>query len=200
MRRFVLPLVLVLGFATSARAQSLTITDILDLTKAGLKPEALLALIEVHKSIFPIDRATLKMLKAEGVNDNVIVAMIRSGRDAVTPPAPAPLLPSVIVDRGDGTQPLVVRDRDDRPTDTRVVVVEPPQPRYEERRVVEERVREVPVPVYVPVTRSRDRDRDERPDPPKKAEPVYWGFDGKLRPDAWKPAGEPDKKPEKKNN
>ncbi len=23
------------------------------------------------------------------------------------------------------------------------------------------------------------------PDPPKRAEPVYWGFGGKLRPDAW---------------
>jgi hypothetical protein len=195
MRRFVLPVVLVLGFAASARAQTLTVSDILELTKAGLNEQALLALVEVHKSIFPIDRDTLKMLKASGVSDNVIVAMIRSGRDTIPPPPPAPLLPSLIVDRGDGTQPLVVKDRDDRPIDTRVVVVEQPSPRREERRVreVEERVREVAVPVYVPVP-TRQRDRDERPDPPKAAAPVYWGFDGKLRPDAWKPGGGETKK------
>lgn len=44
----------------------------------------------------------------------------------------------------------------------------------------------VAVPVYVPVV------VDQRPRVPAKApEPVYWGFGGKLRPDAWKPAPEP---------
>jgi hypothetical protein len=74
-------------------------------------------------------------------------------------------------------------------------------------------VREVPVPVYVtaPVLRNIDRrhidrrdiDREplDRVEPPKRTEPVYWGFGGKLRPDAWKPAeaskkAEPPKKAE----
>ncbi len=72
---------------------------------------------------------------------------------------------------------------------------------------VVERVREVPVavPIYIPVTRSRhhrsvDATIDtstfipfqsgaplNRPVQPRKAEPVYWGFGGKLRPDAWDP-------------
>jgi hypothetical protein len=110
----------------------------------------------------------------------------------------------VIVDRGDGTPELIIKDR--APEQTRVVVVEDrddePRPRARE-----ERVREVPVavPVYVPVPASRSRervDRDDhtrRPDPPKRAEPVYWGFDGKLRPDAWKPAEPPKKNDVKKN-
>ena len=206
MHRLVFPLVLVLGFATSARAQTLTVNDVLELTKAGLGEEALIALIDVHKSVFPVDRETLLSLKSAGVRDNVIVKMIRSGRDTPMPPAPEPLLPSLIVDRGDGSQPLVVRDRDDRPVTPQVVVIDEaqPRPRSDDRRRVREvpeRVREVAVPVYVPVV-TRPRDVDDRPDPPKKAEPVYWGFDGKLRPNSWQPATEPAKPatPPKKNN
>ena len=177
-------------------AQTLTTKEIVEMTKAGLSEEVLLALIEVHRSVFPIDRETLKMLKAEGVRDNVVVAMIRSGREPipVPPPPPPEPTPSVIVDRGDGSPELIVKDR--APEQTRVVVVEDREEPLQERRSrgSDERVREVPVavPVYVPVPARRHVDR---PDPPKRPEPVYWGFDGKLRPDAWKPA-EPPKKTE----
>ncbi len=159
--------------------------------------------------MFPIDRDTLRMLKAEGVSDNVVVAMIRSGRDPIPvppPPPPAPT-PSVIVDRGDGTPELIIKDRD--PEQTRVVVVED-----REQQPVRESVREVPVavPVYLtaPVRRSIDRrdidrrdidrERPDRLDPPKRAEPVYWGFGGKLRPDAWKPAEPPKSESPKKKD
>jgi hypothetical protein len=54
----------------------------------------------------------------------------------------------------------------------------------------------VAVPVYVPVPA---RGHVETPDPPKAPEPVYWGFGGKLRPDAWKPA-EPKAPPKKKDS
>lgn len=207
MRRLVAVLALAMVAASPAAAQTLTTKDILDLTKAGFSKEALIALIEVHRSVFPVDRDTLMTLKAQGVNDNVIVAMIRSGRDPVLPPPPPPPppTPSVIVDRGDGTPELIIKDR--APEQTRVVVVEDrEEPRYDRRPFVEERVREVPVavPVYVPVTTTRPRIRDrediDRPDarPVQKQEPVYWGFGGKLRPDAWKPV-EKDKpsEPEK---
>jgi hypothetical protein len=214
MRRLVAVLALTTLAASPAAAQTLTTKDILDLTKAGLSQEALIALIDVHRSVFPVDRDTLMNLKAQGVSDNVIVAMIRSGRDPVPPPPPPPPAPtpSVIVDRGDGTPELIIKDR--APEQTRVVVVEErDDPRYDRRYAAEERVREVPVavPVYVPVTttRPRVRDREEldrlepRPEP-KRQEPVYWGFGGKLRPDAWKPSepaksSEPDK-PRKKDS
>jgi hypothetical protein len=197
MRRLAAVLTLSIVAASPAVAQTLTTKDILDLTKAGLSQEALIALIEVHRSVFPVDRDTLMTLKGQGVNDNVIVAMIRSGRDSVAPPLPPPPAPtpSVIVDRGDGTPELIIKDR--APEQTRVVVVEDrDEPRDDRRSRVEERVREVPVavPVYVPVTTTRPRVRDrediERLDarPVRKHEPVYWGFGGKLRPDAWKPA------------
>lgn len=47
----------------------------------------------------------------------------------------------------------------------------------------------VAVPVYVPVAVPVVDHRSARP--VKAPEPVYWGFGGKLRPDAWKPAPEP---------
>ena len=66
-------------------AQTLTTRDIVSLTKAGLGEEVLVALIEVHRSVFPVDGDTLKMLKDAGVPQNVIVAMVRSGRDIPQP-------------------------------------------------------------------------------------------------------------------
>ena len=204
MRRVAVALVLLAISAGPVAAQTLTTKEIVELSKSGASEAVLLALIEVHRSVFPIDRDTLRMLKAEGVSDNVVVAMIRSGRDPIPvspPPPPAPT-PSVIVDRGDGTPELIIKDRD--PDQTRVVVVED-----REIAPVREYVREVPVavPVYLtaPVRRSIDRrniDRElpDRLEPAKRAEPVYWGFGGKLRPDAWKPAEPPKKESPKKKD
>src|SRR5688572_16036963 len=134
MRRVALALLILAFTAGPVAAQTLTTKEIVELSKAGLGEEVLLALIEVHRSVFPIDRETLKMLKDQGVRDNVIVAMIRSGRDPIPvppPPPPAPT-PSVVVDRGDGTPPLIIADRD--PEQTRVVVVEEREEPTSERR------------------------------------------------------------------
>jgi hypothetical protein len=171
---------------SSARADALTIRDVVELTKAGLEDEVLLALIEVDPSVFPIDAATIKSLKEAGVSQRVIIAMVRSARTPVAAVAPDPVIAEV-------PPPA---------PEPQVVVIEHHQP---------ERVREVPVavPVYIPVVqRSRyprhdrvdrtdttphDNDRrphdpSTRPDhPPKREQPVYWGTSGTLRPDAWKP-------------
>jgi hypothetical protein len=165
MRRWLLTLSLLLvpvgGFAQS---QVPSVKDIISLSKAGLGDEVILALIEVNGSVYPTDAETLKGLKGAGVSPAVIVAMVKSGRQPLIaePPIPveAPLEP----------QP-------------QVVVVERSEPEPEPRIVREV----VPVPVYVAVPTYRShRPRVERP-PVKPAEPVYWGFGGKLRPDAWKP-------------
>ena len=164
MRRFLSILLLVaLPASASAQGSLLTVRDIVDLTKAGLGDEALIALIEVNRPIFPVDVDTLKSLKASGVAPSVIVAMIKSGREA-PPPPPVPVEVPVV----SNPQPL------------------PPPPVV----VVEhhERVREVPVvvPVYVAVPTRRIVDHPRRP-AAKPVEPVYWGWGGTLRPDAWKP-------------
>jgi hypothetical protein len=175
----------VLG-AGVARADAVTLTEIMQLTKAGVDEEVLLALIEVDQRVFSIDPETITQLKAAGVSPRVIVAIVKSGRTPPPPPLP----------EADITPP--------EPPAPQVVVVERP--------VVHEVPVAVPVPVYVAVgsySRSRHGDRAQtpyrpsltlppvppspvsplvdRPEPRKRAEPVYWGWGGKLRPDAWQP-------------
>ena len=88
MRRMVLALVLVLPLIP-ASAEAVTIRDIIELTKAGLGDNVLLALIEVDGGVFNIDTETLTRLKKAGVSEQVIVALVRSGRTRpVEEPAP----------------------------------------------------------------------------------------------------------------
>lgn len=180
MRRSILMFVtLILApLAVASAQQPVTTRDIVELSKAGLAEEVLIALIEVHRPVFPVDTETLKGLKDSGVAPNVIIAMIKSGREQpVAPPAP-PIVTEATPQPAPPPQVIYVeRDPYDEP---------PTRVRYEER------VREVAVPYYsltYPVyplgygVNSRPIHRPDR----KAAEPVYWGFGGKLRPDAWKP-------------
>lgn len=175
MRQLLIAIVL-LAVPAAAWAQSggqtLTVREVIELSKAGLGEEALLALIEVNRPVFPVDVDTLKVLKDAGVAPNVIVAMIRSGRTAPEPePVPIP----------------------DNPYPAAAVTPQPPVIVVEHHD--EPIVREVPVavPVYVtvPVRRSHRGDHHPSRPPvvkaPRHVEPVYWGWGGKLRPDAWKP-------------
>ena len=165
--RFFAAVCVAVGLALSpARADAVTLREIVDLTKAGVGEEVLLALIEIDQRVFPIDPATIRALKEAGVSEKVIVAIVRSGRTRAPqldvepvqvpydPPAPQPAPQVVVVER--------------------------------ERPVVHEVG--VPVPVYVPVAvdRRSKSARDDRDDHSRKAaEPVYWGWGGKRRPDAW---------------
>ena len=173
----------------ASRADAITLAEIIQLTKAGLDEDVLLALIEVDQRVFSIDPDTMKELKAAGVSPRVIVAIVKSGR---TPqPQSEPAIESVPPD----------------PPQPQVVVVDRP--------VIQEVPVAVPVPVYIGVggySRRRSLDRMnstyrptlalppdpttatvnpfvepfvERREPHKRAEPVYWGWGGKLRPDAW---------------
>jgi len=183
MRRIPILFVILLICLLSSRAEALTFSDVIELTRAGLGEEVLLALIEVDRSVFPIDAASIKRLKEAGVNERVIMAMIRSGREVPTAQDQTPVDP----------QPV--------PVAPPVVVIEHQEPPV---------VREVPVavPVFVPVpvaTRSSHSVSVHRGDQlygatelsfgqtvptthgasVKRPEPVYWGWGGKLRPDAW---------------
>jgi hypothetical protein len=127
MRRLVL-LFLTIAVFGAARADAVTLREIIELSKTGLSDEVLLALIDVERRAYPVDSDTLKMLKESGVSERVIIAMIRSGRSKPSVPE-APVAPTP---QPEPHQPQVVvidhDDRDDAP-----------------------RVREVAVPVPVPV-------------------------------------------------
>ena len=77
MRRLLLVAVVSLITSIATPAAALTVRDVMELTRAGLGDEILLALIDVDPSVFPIDAATLKKLKDAGVSERVIIAMIR---------------------------------------------------------------------------------------------------------------------------
>ena len=184
-------LMLALGVPT---AEAVTLQDLIDLKRAGLGDEVLLALIEVDGGVFNIDTATLTKLKQAGLSEKVIEAIVRSGRSR-------PIEEPPIVQMESPELP--------QPAQPQVVVIE------HERPVVQQ----VAVPVYVPYVPYRTRHRgasvvtvpvDPSPGfgavPPlsyqdpyrpqqKPAQPVYWGWGGKLRPDAWKPA--PEQAPQK---
>lgn len=195
MRRITLLLVVPLIVLLASRADALTFRDVIELTRAGLGDDVLLALIEVDRSVFPIDAASIKELKAAGVSERVILAMVRSGRDVPPPPAP---------------DQMPVDNASSSPAPAPQVVVidhhDPPE------------VREVPVavPVYVPYVvhptrnvRAHDGDQlrganelsfgqtvpiTQHPTTVRQPQPVYWGWGGKLRPDAWQPTPSTDRK------
>jgi hypothetical protein len=185
LRRTAFTLLAVVALA-AGRAEAVTIRDVIELSKAGLSEQVLLALIEVDRSVFAIDTATIKQLKEAGVTDPVIVALIKSGRARAPEPVPAPIPTDEPEPRREPQ--VVVIDHHDAPAPAPVAVPYP-----------------VAVPVYLnsPLGRFDRRDtvtqtietdhglvKARLPVPQNcvKAEPVFWGFGGKLRPDSWQPA------------
>ena len=191
---FVLPLITLFPLSASA----LTVRDVVELTRAGLGEDIILALIEVDPSVFPIDTETLKSLKGAGVSQRVIVAMIRSGR---TQPPPADPSPAVIEEARAPEPQVVVIDHRDAPVVQQVPVAVPIYVPYavtsNHRGSADNRLGHVADP-YDAARRIElrqgvrlDSVTDVGRTPPQ---PVYWGFGGHLRPDAWQPTPAPVKK------
>ncbi len=188
MRRIVIAVIAFLSLLAS-RADAVTIRDLIELSRAGLSDQVLVALIQVDRSVYTLDAATLKELKDAGVSDAVVIAMIRNGRDNAAPVA-----------EESPVEPPAVPAQDPQP---QVVVIDHHDPVVQEVPVA--------VPVAVPVFVSRPHAHTTRVDngvlvpanvpplhrdgstvvfpdaKPHCVEPIYWGFGGKLRPDAWKP-------------
>jgi hypothetical protein len=187
-----------------SEAAAVTLRDVVELTRAGLADDVIIALIEADGTIFSLNAQTVVQLRRDGVSERVIVAMLKSGRatpvasqasdsaPAFQPdPAPDPPVPQVIV----------IDHHDELHRAPQYVVV----PQY------------VPVPVYiqtpvfVPTDHFASRGRTVRAPAPDTAgffgrfvndgwrpathdtaEPrttVYWGFGGQRRPGSWDPPG-----------
>lgn len=193
MGRFAAVLVATVALSVAApRAESLTVRDIIELSRAGLGDDVLLALIDVNGGVYAIDPGTLKKLQEAGVSQRVIVALVRSGRER--PPVPPPLPPPA--------------------PEAEAAAIPPPPPHVVVVEHHEPQVQPVFVPVYVAVPTAghgHRRPAAAAPAPatsfvpfqsgvafiqapaPAPQEPVYWGFGGKRRPDAWSPPPQPVK-------
>ena len=190
-RARILVLALLCAAVTAVSADAVTLKDIVDLTKAGLGDEVLIALIEVDGGVFDVDAATLSRLKTAGVSEKVIVALVKSGRVRPAPQEP-PTLASVVAEQQEPQITYV-----ERPSTTIVREVEVPVPVY------------IGVPVAVRGRHSRSSDHSDgtarrscnrqlrlcccrtlptltdTPPPPRissRNTGLWW----KRRPDAWK--------------
>ncbi len=194
-------------------AQAVTLSELVALSRAGLADEVLIALVEVDARVFPIDAETIKWLHDAGVSPRVIEAIVRSGRPRKTEGLPDPAQPSAWPPPTPLPPVGPVAPPDDACSSSAppVVVVQPAPPPV---------VVAVPVYVAAPSVKvSRWRAEvptvpalrtqvspgfGGRPvstgfgtivaatsgaAPPPPA-PVYWGWGGRLRPDAWTPAPE----------
>jgi hypothetical protein len=179
---------------TAVASEAVTLKEVIDLTRAGIGDDVLIALIDVDGGVFDIDAATLTRLKAAGVSEKVIVALVRSGRSRPAPQEPQTLTnvvaeqqaPEVRYVEGPSTTivrevavpvpiyigvPVTVRSRHGRSGD----------------HLVPDRVTTAQPLISEPFQSSLPKYQTDIPPPPKNQQPEYWGFGGKLRPDAWKP-------------
>jgi hypothetical protein len=212
-RRTLLALLTVVAL-TAGRAEAVTIRDIIELSKAGLSDSVLIALIETDRRVFTIDNEILKQLKDGGVSDTVIVALIRTGRSTPLQPAapplpvPDPQTPLQTPDPEPGTtrdpRVIVIDHRDPQPAPQQQPPVLYPvgisvpglYPGYASssflttgsfittghRGRFNQTVRTV-----IPTDQGLVKARVPVPANCVKAQPVYWGFGGKLRPGSWEP-------------
>ncbi|MGH9348906.1 MAG: hypothetical protein ACRD26_16740 [Vicinamibacterales bacterium] len=103
-------------------ASAVTARDIIELTKAGLPDDVLVALIDADRTIFVLDKDQILELKEAGVSRVVLLKMLRSRREfepstgagfdpsgaaaVVTEAAPPPLV--VVIDPSPAPQPTTI--------------------------------------------------------------------------------------------
>ena len=69
-------------FPTSASAVS--VRDIIELARAGLPDDVLVAVIDADRTIFTLDKEQILELKKAGVSNTVLLKMLRTGREFET--------------------------------------------------------------------------------------------------------------------
>ncbi len=74
--------------ASQAHAGDLTTRDLLELHRAGIGDEVLVALVEADGGPFDLASVELIELKADGLSDRVLAALVRVGRPSLYDPYP----------------------------------------------------------------------------------------------------------------
>jgi hypothetical protein len=106
MKRLSFILLFVAVVLIPATASAVTIQEIVALSRAGVADEVIIALIDRDKGVFPIEAAQLEELRAAGVSQTVVLAMLKSGPS--TPPPASSLV-------GEGPQLVIVGHGPDVP-------------------------------------------------------------------------------------
>ena len=170
--------------ASGTNAEAVTVRDLIELARAGLTDDVLVALIETDPSMPRPDAQEIVALRAAGLSERVIIAMLGVDRAAQADHAPPRSDASVNPDRA--------RERawpeHHSSFQTATVVIVPTVPSS------------VWLPVWVVpsfrVNRSPTRSGADGSKvviigvPPdrragRSSEPEYWGWGGKRRPDTW---------------
>ena len=178
--RLVLAVLLLLGPAVGT-ALAVTTTQLVELMKAGLSDDILIALIQTDGSTFELSANDILLLHKAGLSNAVIHAM----QQTVLKNKPRPVRPTepeAVAAVGAEPAPIIQEQvvQPAGPTPTVINVVQ----------TVTQRVTTSPpivpvVPYAVPIyVRPRV---DEKPAPPQ-----YWGWNGQRRPDAWQETPQPD--------
>jgi len=171
MRTRVLVVGVLLWISTAAQVGAVSVRDIIELSRAGLGDEVILALIDVDPVQYYLDAQRVLELKNAGVSERVLAAMLRSGRSA--PPVVTPVPPTA------GPAPALTI------WPVFQTVVRSPV-RLGRRRHGEPKAQSLRPfafgvdPFFVP-------SRVTKPVAPLSP-PVYWGWGGQRRPDTWDPA------------
>lgn len=85
-----------------AVASAVTVRDIIELAKAGLTDDVLIAVIDADRTVFTLDKDQILHLKQAGVGKAVLLKMLRTRREFEPPPETyvqpeAPAQPEVVV-------------------------------------------------------------------------------------------------------
>ena len=172
---------------TGAQVRAITLKDIVELSQAGIGEVVLIELIKMDDIAYPLTPSRLRALKGAGVSDQVLVALLRSGRSADGHlPAPLQRDESRRTTRSDGCRPRTRAACES--VVTRVVLV-PTRP-----------VRGIGGRQRAPGPRTslgfggvsglsslstRTTQTTGTVATPIHREPVYWGWGGKKRPGSW---------------
>lgn len=107
-------LLLIAVLLVAAPAGAVTVRDIIELSKAGLADEVLVAVIDADRTIFTLDADQILDLRKAGVSDAVLLKMLRTRREfdtagTATPvPAPVPVPEVVIIGAAPAPPPVTV--------------------------------------------------------------------------------------------
>lgn len=74
-------LLLVAALCLPVSAGAVTVADIIELTRAGLSDDILVAVIDADRTVFSLDKDTILELKGAGVSRAVLLKMIKSRRE-----------------------------------------------------------------------------------------------------------------------